>query len=339
MAELPVDASSDQFHLIDGSVVFAGHYVELDTGPAHTHSFVEIAVMLSGEGIHHSLAGRQQVTAGDVFILRPGVWHGYEECRFLDMFNCCFSTELLRHELAWTREDPLLGYLLWSGPYSGRRRGILTTHLDQAALAECVPHLEALDELRLQPVGLHRGDIIGHLSLFLNRLARAVVPEGDDMPAGLRHTTHGAVVDAMQMMEARPAYPWTLTELADALHLAPRYLVRLFKTATGLPPIAYLARHRIELAAVRLLHTDDPIGRIGESVGWPDPNYFARRFRAHYGVTASAYRARFTHNAVRLPTWDGPEWDDVTDRRRRPDDTGGIGLILRGSDEFSDAGR
>jgi AraC family L-rhamnose operon transcriptional activator RhaR len=307
MAEPPVHSSSDQFHLNDGSVAYAAHWRQEDTTcPAHTHSFVEIAVMLSGEGVHHSLTGRQRLSVGDVISLRPGVWHGYEECRQLTMYNCGFSTELLRHELAWTREDPLLGYLLWTGPYAGQRRGILTTNLDQAALAECVTHLNALDELRLQPIGLHRGDIIGRLSLFLSRLARAVVLDGDDI-AGVRHVTHGAVVEAMQMMEARPAYPWTLTELADALHVAPRYLVRLFKAATGLPPIAYLARHRIELAAARLLHTDDPISRIGESVGWPDPNYFARRFRAHYGVTASTYRARFTHNAVRLSTWEGPQ--------------------------------
>ena len=74
------------------------------------------------------------------------MWHGYEDCRGLDLYNCCFSAELLRRELAWTREDPLLGYLLWTGPYSGQRRGILTTQLDPEALAECVEHLDALDE-------------------------------------------------------------------------------------------------------------------------------------------------------------------------------------------------
>jgi len=256
--------------------------------------------------VHHSLAGRQRLSTGDVITLRPGVWHGYEECRHLMMYNCCFSTELLRHELAWTREDPLLGYLLWIGPYAGQRRGILTTHLERTALADCVTHLDALDDLRHLPVGLHRGDIIGRLSLFLGGLARALVLDGDDI-ADIKHITHRAVVEAIQMMEARPAYPWTLTELANTLHVAPRYLVRVFKAGTGLPPIAYLARHRMELATARLLHTDDPISLIGESVGWPDQNYFARRFRAHYGIAASAYRARFTYNAVRLPTWEGPQ--------------------------------
>lgn len=306
MTESPLDSSSDRFHLTNGSVVFAEHWVQDGTCAAHTHSFVEIAVMVSGEGVHDSLAGRQPMSAGDVVTLRPGVWHGYEECRQLDMFNCCFSTDLLGHELAWAREDPLLGYLLWQAPYSGQRRGILTTHLDPAALAGCVSHLDALHELRHRPARLHRGDVIGHLSLFLTGLARAVIVDHDGVAEGLGQAAHPAVLAAVQLMEARPADPWTLTELAESLHVAPRYLVRLFKAATGLPPIAYLARLRIELAAARLLHTDDPIGQIGVSVGWPDPNYFARRFRTHYGVTASVYRARFANNSVRLDP-DGPQ--------------------------------
>ena len=66
--------------------------------------------------------------------------------------------------------------------------------------------------------------------------------------------------------------------------------------------MAYLSRHRVELAADRLLHTDHPISRIAESVGWPDQNYFARRFKPHYGLSASAYRARFTHAAFPRPS-------------------------------------
>jgi AraC family L-rhamnose operon transcriptional activator RhaR len=83
----------------------------------------------------------------------------------------------------------------------------------------------------------------------------------------------------------------------------------LFKAATGLPPIAYLNRHRVEMAASLLLHTDEPITHIAKSVGWPDPNHFARRFRAHYGLSATTYRARFSHNAVHARTLTADDTD------------------------------
>ncbi|MBB4910997.1 AraC family transcriptional regulator [Actinophytocola algeriensis] len=297
----PVRGVNDLLYFTDGSLAYAGRYRHDPGHHVHTHSFVEVAVVTGGEGVHVSVAGHAPLTVGDVVLLRPGVWHGYEDCTRLEVFNCCFATDLLHRELAWTREDPLLGYLLWTGPYSLERRGVLATHLDEPALAACVEHLDALERLRSARVGLHRGDIIGRLALFLSALARAVAGEDAEEPTS---PTHPAVLAAMRLMEARPEHRWTLRELADRLHLAPGYLVRLFKCATGLPPMAYLTRHRVELAATRLLHTDQPIAQIARSVGWPDQNYFARRFKLHFGLSASVYRTRFSHDAARLVAGD-----------------------------------
>lgn len=285
MAAATVGNANDLLYFTDGSLAYAGHHLHDPGHHAHTHSFVEVAVVTGGEGRHVSPAGRQPVTAGDVVVLRPGVWHGYAECRRLEVFNCCFSVELLHRELAWTREDQLLGHLLWTGPYSAQRRGMLTTRLDEAALDESVTHLDALAALPSCSPGRHRGDVIGRLALFLSAVARSVDP-----PRETAGPAHPAVGHAMRLLESRPEHPWTLRELAQRCHLAPGYLVRLFKAATGLPPMAHLARLRVELAATRLLHTDHSIAHIARSVGWPDQNYFARRFKLHFGLSASAYR-------------------------------------------------
>lgn len=286
MEEPPVGNKGTLVHLVEGSMAFAGRYRHDGDHPVHTHSFFEIVVVIGGQGVHNCLDARQELSTGNVLLVRPGVWHGYEDCRGLEIYNCGLSVDLLRRELAWTREDPLLGHLLWTLPYMPERHAF---RLDPGALAECLGHLDGLEDLRYRPANLHHGDIIGWLSLFLNRLARAAGYGRDDTAR-----LHPAVLDAIRLMEARPAYRWTLTELALDLHLAPGYLVRIFKAATGLPPMAYLSRFRAELAADRLLRTDEPINRIGESVGWPDQNYFARRFKSHYGLSATTYRARFT---------------------------------------------
>jgi AraC-like DNA-binding protein len=93
-----------------------------------------------------------------------------------------------------------------------------------------------------------------------------------------------------------------LTELAKDLHLTSGHLVLLFKDATGLPPMAYLAHVHAEHAGVLLLHSDEPITSIGRGVGWPDQNYFTRRFKAHHGLSATTYRKRFATGAPILIT-------------------------------------
>jgi len=297
---LPMDTSGDVFYFRENALAYAGYHRHDEPNPLHTHSFVEIAFALGGSGTHHCLAGRRQLRAGDVVLLRPGVWHGYEECERLELYNCCFSGELLRRELAWTREDPLLGYLLWTGPYSAAGRGMLSFSLAEASFAECRSHLDALAALRHCPAGQYRGDVLGRLSLLLSELGRVAqagpASEGPQSGAPI----HPAVGRAIRMLESDVARHWALGELARELHLAPGYLVRLFKAATGLPPMAYLAQVRAEKAAVLLLHSDEPITSIGRDVGWPDQNYFARRFKAHYGLSATTYRERFATEAVHL---------------------------------------
>lgn len=276
----------------DDTFAYAGRHLHEESLPVHTHSFIEVAFVLGGSGVHHSVDGRRRLGPGDAVLLRPGVWHGYEDCDDLLLYNCCFSAELLRRELSWTRDDPVLGHLLWTGPYVEQRRGVLATHLAPDVRDEFAAHLDTLAELRSRPQHLYRGDLIAQLTLALGHVARSV--GGDTRPQAV----HPAVVEAMRLIESRPAHPWTLTELADLLHLAPGYVVRLFKSFTGLPPMAYLSRYRVELAAEMLLHTDRTVRAIAEQVGWPDANYFARRFRAHYGLTASEYRTRFTPAGV-----------------------------------------
>jgi AraC family L-rhamnose operon transcriptional activator RhaR len=215
------------------------------------------------------------------------------------MYNCCFSSELLRRELSWTREDPLLGYLLWAGPYSSPARGMLMTTLEPPAFGECLTHLDALAALRNRPQERHRADIIGRLSLLFSQLGQVIARTARTLP-GEPGSTHPAVGRAMRLLEADLARHWTLADLAGESHLTPGHLVRLFKDTTGLPPMAYLAQVRAEHAAVLLLHSDEPITGIGRAVGWPDQNYFARRFKAHYGLSATTYRKRFATGAAHL---------------------------------------
>ena len=295
----PVGTSQGLFHFTEPMPAYAGGYLHRWDSPVHTHSFVEIAFAVDGAATHHSLAGRHGMRPGDVVLLRPGVWHGYEDCQRFEVYNCCFSSELLRRELFWTREDPLLGFLLWAGPSSSPGRGVLTISLPPSALGECLVHLDALAALRHRPLALHRPDIVGRLSLLFGQLGQAVAQARGELP-GEPGTVHPAVVQAMRLLEADLTRDWTLKILAAELHLAAGYLVRLFNAATGLPPMAYLGQLRAEHAAVLLLHSDEPVTSIGRAVGWPDQSGFARRFKAHYGLSATAYRKRFATRAVQL---------------------------------------
>ena len=129
MAELPVALESGLIFFTDEITAGAGRHFHDDSHPVHTHSFIEIFTVVGGTGTHLSPLGVQRLTVGDVVLLRPGAWHALADCDELEVYNCCFAPEMLRRELAWTREDPLLSYLLFEGPYTPGHQGTFAFHL------------------------------------------------------------------------------------------------------------------------------------------------------------------------------------------------------------------
>jgi transcriptional regulator GlxA family with amidase domain len=75
--------------------------------------------------------------------------------------------------------------------------------------------------------------------------------------------------------------------------LPERTFKRRFTKATGVPPIEYVQRLRVEDAKRRLERTDAPVDEIGWKVGYEDPAFFRRLFKRTTGLAPGAYRRRF----------------------------------------------
>jgi transcriptional regulator GlxA family with amidase domain len=82
-------------------------------------------------------------------------------------------------------------------------------------------------------------------------------------------------------------------EMIKRSKLAERTFKRRFVSATGLAPIAYVQRLRIEDAKKRLERSDLPVDEISWRVGYEDPAFFRRLFKRTTGLAPAAYRKRF----------------------------------------------
>jgi len=82
-------------------------------------------------------------------------------------------------------------------------------------------------------------------------------------------------------------------EMIKRSKLAERTFKRRFASATGLTPIAYVQRLRIEDAKRRLERTDASVDEISWQVGYEDAAFFRRLFKRTTGLAPGAYRKRF----------------------------------------------
>ncbi len=255
---------------------------------AHSHDFLEIAVIEAGSAWHRTSMGRQRLVRGDAVVLRPGEWHAYEDSAGLRVANCYVGTEVFARELSWTRGDPALRRLVWPRDHSSGRIGRLSVHLPAVGLGGVVGGVQAMiDDGRVPAPS--RAHLVGELLGVLAHVADAVPAA----PESVFASTRPAVVRSTELLEESPALAWSMGGLARAVHLSPSHLGRLFTEDIGISPMRYLTRLRAEWAAALLVETDLQVSIVAAQVGWHDPNLLARRFRAEFGLSPTQYRLRF----------------------------------------------
>jgi AraC family transcriptional regulator, L-rhamnose operon transcriptional activator RhaR len=281
------EASSRYFERDTAVAIFVAHH--FPTIGWHEHDFYELAVISTGRGIHESEHGVIPVEAGTVVFIPPGVSHEYRGCEDLIVYNCLFREELDEAELMWAFRDGHLSVLFNPDSQSSDRshRPPVTVQLDAGELRAV---LDALEPIRAgTPEARTRTGQLAHLLLALDVIATA--RRAND-PMNARPTAPAVVAASLEMLSRDIAHPWTLEELSRQMFVGRFHLSRTFAKCVGLPPMHYLARLRAERAAAMLSSTDLPIASIGAAVGWSDPPYFSRRFRAVFGISPRVYRKR-----------------------------------------------
>jgi AraC-like DNA-binding protein len=99
------------------------------------------------------------------------------------------------------------------------------------------------------------------------------------------------VSQALAVIHADPARPWTVAALAQHTNLSRSAFALRFAERTGQTPAAYIAALRLALAADKLKLSLDPVVTIADEVGYGSNAAFTRAFTRRYGVSPNRFRA------------------------------------------------
>lgn len=90
--------------------------------------------------------------------------------------------------------------------------------------------------------------------------------------------------DAIGFIRTHYMEPLTLDMLAGRYHMKAKYFSYLFQKYTGMGPIDYLIRYRMNRANELLVTGRFPVSAVARSVGYADAYYFSRLFKKHKGL-------------------------------------------------------
>jgi AraC-like DNA-binding protein len=121
----------------------------------------------------------------------------------------------------------------------------------------------------------------------LRRYAESLPPGGKGWFAAVRDTQIGR---ALSLLHGEPGHAWTVDELARAVALSRSALAERFATLVGEPPMQYLMRWRLAIAARALRSGNEALSRVAERSGYESQAAFNRAFKREFGMPPAAWR-------------------------------------------------
>jgi AraC-like DNA-binding protein len=141
--------------------------------------------------------------------------------------------------------------------------------------------------------------------MFVHALRAWLAIQADD--AG--ESWLGALADpvvgpALHAVHADPTFQWTVDAMARAVGVSRAAFARRFRNAVGEPPLAYVTRWRMAVAA-EFLERGERAARVAGRVGYDDEYAFAKAFKRVRGVSPGAHRRRYVRQATQPIAPDG----------------------------------
>jgi len=135
------------------------------------------------------------------------------------------------------------------------------------------------------------GSIVDRLTevLFL-QLLHYYAEQNDQVTGFLVALRDRRLQRALTLIHSEPAFNWTLPSLGERIGMSRATLVRHFKTAIGMAPMAYIANWRIMKAYNLIKYTSTPLEQVAESVGFGSARTLSKSFQRHYHYTPNELR-------------------------------------------------
>lgn len=247
----------------------------------HSHAeTAEIALVYRGHGVHKIDNRIYHSEPGDLLL---------------------YNTDILHQDLSSTGEEPMCFYLcgIRGLQLEGLAPGVIVSNPDHYLIKSgqyqnfIYRGFEML-EFSIQERPPHMSPYISAMAHgFLQSLLAIVSALLDGH--GAADASHAT--DELSLAEESRRYVdrnytrnFSLSELADSLHINRYYASHTFSAAFGMTIVRYRTLRRIGEAQSLLTDTDNSVTYIASLVGYDDPNQFTQAFAKIVGMPPSKYR-------------------------------------------------
>lgn len=255
----------------------------------HSHNFIEIILVHSGNGIHFTEYGSCPLTTRDVFVIPRGIKHGYKDLHDVEMTNITFQMKTIE------KYFPQLMLMPGFSPFS------------LANIVSKEIHKEFHSVVNLNKKNF---DILAQLSAQIQHEVKQALPGAKTMSmlnfgkiilllSRLYEQKQNETLDKSDYSRLAQVYAYINTNFKDRLRISKlahiacmseRNFQRFFTKTNGTNPSTYIMKIRLENALNELHNSNLPISEIAFNSGFTDCSYFSSQFKKAYNISPRQYQ-------------------------------------------------
>ncbi len=283
---------SDKFFL-DNEMFFINKFTERmkENIIYHTHEFVEICYVYSGNGCHIVDDKEYKVQKGDIFIINYDMRHSFYSINKVNplityniMFKPCFFDGTL---LDFNDFNSLtMSYLfnnIWNEDIS--KPNLRLSAVEQQDFDLLISNI--YKEYTIRNLG-YLNIIRAYLIELIIKIMRSL--NNVSIKDKVCNKKEYLVNSILSYLSDNYKGTFDFNELAAKIFYSKNYLSKIFKESTGITLSDYMQNLRINEACTLIKHSDKRIIDIAYEVGYSDYKSFITTFKRIKGITPSEYR-------------------------------------------------
>ena len=250
----------------------------------HRHDYIELCFVAGGCAIHQlknrsGIIRRGSLVPGDVFSVQIGEAHAFDLSEHLVFYNLYIQPRFLEQ---YPELHSLPAWDILFGERTPENDAII--HLSRQEWDMAVPLLDRiLYECRV---------LLPGYQLLLPALVVQLLVESFRF-TNWKHrmeVSEIAMLRTIRMIEEKPEASFSLEKLAGAAAKSVSSYTRKFREMTGLSPIEYIQKRRLQQVCHYLIRSDKNIDEIAQLCGFNSANYLIKLFRREFELTPRRYR-------------------------------------------------
>lgn len=286
--------AQSSFNVDSKNMLSIGKYITVRTHtrfadfPLHSHNFVEIMYVCSGN-ITHIIDEKEIVmSAGDILFMNQYVLHSIKKANENDIgVNFIILPEFFDIPLVMMKKEgknPLADFLIGTFKSNSPKARYLhfktNGNFEIENLMENIIGSLALKENADENINQFTMGLV-----FLHLLNNIDAISENSLQAGSDILTDAAIEYINNRYKDA-----SLSALAKSMHRTAANMSKLIKKNTGHTFSELLTKKRFSQAVVFLAETDMPVSDIINAVGYENSSYFYKTFRAKYKMSPKDYR-------------------------------------------------